>query len=63
MNQPNKKYTLSIHGCDDSTEFLLDLNSDELSLIEKLCKKSKETSTYGCMPVMEINEEELHEIS
>ena len=51
----NKLYKLGIHGCDDSTYLDLNLNQKEAELIKKICAKSVEVSTYGCMPTMEIN--------
>lgn len=45
---------VSIIGCDDSTVFDLDVNSDELEFLKRICAKSKEVSTYGCQPIIEI---------
>ena len=50
------KYIIHIRGCDDETNFVMELNEEELKLVEELCKKSKETSTYGCMPDMSVVE-------
>lgn len=56
------KYIIKIRGCDDVTAFVMELTEEELKLVQELCKKSKETSTYGCMPDMEVleyNEENI----
>ena len=47
-------YRLSIEGCDDSTNFDIELTDQEFVLMQNICAKAKETSTYGCMPTMEI---------
>lgn len=49
-----KEYKISLHGCDDSTCFNLNLDRKELLLLMKVVVKSKKTSSYGCMPNMEI---------
>ena len=48
-------YIFSIHGCDDSTEFVLDCTEEEYAFIYKLQAISKNVSTYGCMPTIEID--------
>lgn len=49
-----KKYRISVHGCDDSTIIEKKLTIDEFKLIQSVCKEIMETSTYNCMPIMEI---------
>ena len=49
-----KKYIIHIRGCDDETNFVMELTDQELYLVQELCDKSKETSTYGCMPDMSV---------
>ena len=51
-----KTYIISLNGCDDSTVFKMKLNDDELHLVERICKMSKSTSEYCCMPVMTVEE-------
>lgn len=51
-----KKYFITLIGCDDITRFQIELSNEELELVKKLCRKSKETSEYGCMPTMEVEE-------
>jgi len=41
-----KKYAIYVRGCDDTTEFEMELTQDEFKLIEKLAAKCTETSTY-----------------
>ena len=54
------KIEITLSGCDDSTQFVIETNEEGKQLIEKLCTLSIQTSTYGCMPVMrmEIKTEE-----
>jgi len=49
-----ESYTIAVIGCDDTTEITMDLSKVQLELLNTLAQKSKEISTYGCMPVIEI---------
>lgn len=51
-----KSYVIELIGCDDTTRFLMELNEKEFKLIEKISKISKETSSYGCMPTLVVEE-------
>ena len=51
-----KKYRIGVHGCDDSTIFEMELTDREAELIGTVCKKCTQTSEYGCMPTMDIEE-------
>ena len=53
-----KTYVITLEGCDDETVFKMDLTEGEAILLEKVAKKANETSTYGCMPRMYIEEDE-----
>ena len=55
-----KKYRISVHGCDDSTIIEKELTEDELKAIQLVAKEVTETSEYGSMPTMEV--EELEEL-
>lgn len=44
------KAIISLYGCDDCTDFVLDIKKEEINLLERIALKSKETSTYACMP-------------
>lgn len=51
------RYLISLHGCDDTTSFEMDDLSDrEVELLLRVSELSKQTSTYGCMPTMEVTE-------
>lgn len=52
-----KNYFITLIGCDDITRFQMELSNEELDLVKKLCRKSKETSEYICMPTMEVEED------
>ena len=47
-------YTISLVGCDDQTDFEMELTDEEHSLLKKVADKANETSTYDCMPRMYI---------
>ncbi len=49
-----RKYRIDIHGCDDSTCFDFDLTYEEYQTLLEICEKSKEVSTYGCMPTIDV---------
>ncbi len=51
-----KTYKIGVHGCDDSTEIEMELTETEWTLVRRIARKITETSTYGCMPTMEIEE-------
>lgn len=52
--EAKKMYTVALNGCDDYTEFDMILSSSEAELLKKVSKLSEETSTYGCMPTMDL---------
>lgn len=49
------KYSIALDGCDDSTEFDLELKEEEYILLKKISNISKQVSQYRCMPVLEID--------
>lgn len=52
-----KIYKITVYGCDDSTTVCRKINNpEELKLITELAQQITETSHYGCMPTMEIEE-------
>ena len=53
-----KTYIITLEGCDDETVFKMDLTEGEAVLLEKVAAKANETSTYGCMPRMYVEESE-----
>ena len=51
----NKKvYKITLQGCDDYTDFIMNLSEEESELIYRLSTLSKMYSTYGCQPVLNI---------
>ena len=48
------KYTISVDGCDDSTTISEELTKEEFEFLERIKEKINKTSTYQCMPTMEI---------
>lgn len=47
-------YRIALYGCDDSTIFRMELTDKEFELLKKVAEISVNTSTYDCMPIMEI---------
>lgn len=57
------KYIIKLVGCDDNTEFEIEIDDyDELSIVKKIAKKSQETSISACMPKMYVYKQEKIEI-
>ena len=44
------KCRICLCGCDDNTEWEQEVSEAEFNFLEKLSEKSKEISTYCCMP-------------
>lgn len=44
---------VSLHGCDDTTSFDVLVDEVGIELLKELEEKSRETSTYWCMPIFE----------
>lgn len=51
-------YLIRLIGCDDTTEFTMELTDQEADLLEKISIKSQEVSTYNCMPKLKIHKED-----
>ena len=49
-----QRYFISLDGCDDTTEFEMDLTEAELVAIRKVSDKSRQVSNYSCMPTLHI---------
>ncbi len=52
------KYTINVIGCDDATTVEMQLNDIEIALMIKFAKEVNKTSSYVCMPVIEIKDEQ-----
>lgn len=51
-----KKYVIHNRGCDDSNEFEIELNDEELKTIIKVFEANNEIAYYGCKPDIYIYE-------
>lgn len=51
-----RRYMISLCGCDDTTQFHVELDETEAALVRRLVALAAEASGYGCMPTMEIKE-------
>ena len=58
VGRMKKKYRILVHGCDDSTIIERELTEDELKIIKSVATEVTETSEYGCMPIMIVEEME-----
>lgn len=45
-----KKYVIYNRGCDDSNEFEIELNDEELKTIIKVFEANNKVADYGCKP-------------
>ena len=45
---------VSLHGCDDNTCFDLEVDEKEHDFLKKVAEISVKTSTYGCMPRLQV---------
>ena len=50
-----RTYWIMIDGCDDSTNFKMSLSDKEAQTIVALAQLSHKTSTYRCMPTLDID--------
>ena len=53
-----KTYIITLEGCDDETVFEMDLTEEEKILLQNVAAKANETSTYGCMPRMYVQDKD-----
>ncbi len=51
-----KVYRICVDGCDDSSILNMELTEEEARVVKLVAAKCTETSTYSCMPTMEIEE-------
>ena len=45
-------YKIRVDGCDDRTEFNMELTDDEAKTVQRLIDLCCKTSEYGCQPTM-----------
>lgn len=50
------KYRITLQGCDDVTYTPMELDEKNHELLTRLSVKSREISSYGCMPIVTIEE-------
>jgi len=55
------KYIIELVGCDGTTRFTMNIAECDLDILKEVTKKSQETSTCICEPVMYIHKEERME--
>lgn len=48
------KYQISVNGCDATTNFEMELTDDEVEIVKRVAAKCTETSTYSCMPTIDV---------
>ncbi|MBO7611085.1 MAG: hypothetical protein J6T23_02615 [Elusimicrobia bacterium] len=51
-----KKYFIVNLGCDDHTEFTLELTDEELKTILKFCNENNKVADYQCKPEIQVFE-------
>lgn len=50
------QYEVSVDGCDDSTTIRQELTFEEYEFLNTIAEKITNTSNYGCMPTMQVEE-------
>ena len=55
------KMRIILMGCDDSTAVEMDVTPEELEFLENLQREVNSTSTYVCMPRLDLEEVEPNE--
>lgn len=55
------KMRIILSGCDDSTVVEMEVTPKELEFLEYLQKEVNDTSSYACMPKLELEEIESDE--
>lgn len=48
------KINIRLVGCDDTTEFDMNMTPKEYEFLKKIAEKSIEISEYTCMPIIEL---------
>lgn len=62
LPEPKKKtHKICLEGCDDETEFEMECTDEELAFLLRVASKANNTSYYGCMPRLLIDDEEVKE--
>ncbi|HEL1665506.1 hypothetical protein [Streptococcus suis] len=49
---------ISLYGCDDTTYIDTDVTVEEYDFLRKLKRLSKENSSYGCQPTLDVERKE-----
>ena len=49
-----QRYTITLNGCDDQTEFIMWLTEEEAALLRKVAVRSEQVCTYQCMPTLSV---------
>lgn len=52
----NVEHTIRLQGCDAHTMFIMELTEEEIACLKKISEKTKEVSTYSCMPILIVSE-------
>lgn len=55
------KMRIILVGCDDSTAVEMDVTPEELEFLENLQREVNDTSSYVCMPRLDLKEVEPNE--
>lgn len=51
-----RPYTITVQGCDGSTEITVYLANHAAVLLQEVARQITEASEYGCMPTMSVRE-------
>lgn len=45
---------IRIRGCDDATDFVMQVDKEEAEVVERLARLSQENSKYNCQPTLTV---------
>lgn len=47
-------YRITLHGCDDTLSFTVDLDDRDAALVQRIARMSDDLSDHGCVPYMTV---------
>jgi hypothetical protein len=57
------EYTIRLSGCDDTTEFGVELNDNDAALLKRIARMSRDLSDSNCQPRMTVGDDEYMEMT
>ena len=57
------KIEIKVHGCDDTTEIMMDVTDEQHQFLHRVAKEVTAASSYQCMPTMEVRLASIPEVN